>query len=578
MLFVHDDQAEIPDRGEKGRTGADDQADLALPYPFPLIIPCTLRDAAVKHGHLLPREPIADAGDQLGREGDFRDEVDRAARAIKDLGDGPEIDFRLAAARHAVEKAGGEEVRREAFADFRKYLGLIFVQGDRRFLPPQFGGFAVSAGDLLFIKPDKAFSCQGAQKGRGFLEKGAQIAGPHVAAFLEELGEGGLFFSESPLRGGLPVPGDPFFFFRLYGRPIQPVLGDDEACRFKVPDIAIKIRPSGLFPEAAQGKPFRMEGQMRQDLLLARGQPAFPGFVCRGKAQPAVAFHVDPTRKKFPQGLSQRMEVVAGCPFVEGQIPLVKKGFGIGKGDDLPDVLVTGCIGRGLDDEARQAPSAEGNQDPLSHGDSGDQCFGNGVEEGLRGRDGDGYPDKHRAWSSKKNPSSFPKARVTRRDRIAAIPPFGLQGGLLLSLQFFHLLLLHLAVDAQGGYGPRHQTLFRDRTAADIADAKNAIVDPLDGLPHLHDQFSLPVADPKFEIPVRFKGSPVIRVGIILLYTAGHFGYGFSRLLQKFVDLLGQHVSEEFHFFELHSCFLHRCLHLPPLTLGKTSYMMAKNL
>ena len=49
-----------------------------------------------------------DAGDELCREGDLRDKVDRAAVALKDFGDGSEVDLRLAAPRHTVEETGGE--------------------------------------------------------------------------------------------------------------------------------------------------------------------------------------------------------------------------------------------------------------------------------------------------------------------------------------------------------------------------------------------------------------------------------------------------------------------------------------
>ena len=74
--------------------------------------------------------------------------------------------------------------------------------------------------------------------------------------------------------------------------------------------------------------------------------------------------------------------------------------------------------------------------------------------------------------------------------------------------------------------------------------------------------FRLPVADPELEIPVRFEGGPVVGVGIVFLHAAGHLRHGLSRLSQKFVDLLGQHVSEKFDFFRFHRRFLHCAHHL----------------
>ena len=108
MLLIHDDQPEVPYRREEGRTGADDHTDLPPPDPLPLVVPGAPGDAAVEDGDLPLRKPAADAGEELRRQGDLRDEVDRAAVAPEDLGDGLEVDLRLAASRHAVEEAGGE--------------------------------------------------------------------------------------------------------------------------------------------------------------------------------------------------------------------------------------------------------------------------------------------------------------------------------------------------------------------------------------------------------------------------------------------------------------------------------------
>ncbi len=118
VLLIHDDQPEVPDRRKKGRPGADDQTDIAAPEPFPLVIPHAPGDAAVEDGDLPLRKPFADAGEELRREGDLRDEIDRAAAVPKDLIDGLEVNLGLAASRHAMEEERGETSRGEAGPDF----------------------------------------------------------------------------------------------------------------------------------------------------------------------------------------------------------------------------------------------------------------------------------------------------------------------------------------------------------------------------------------------------------------------------------------------------------------------------
>src|SRR4030042_957677 len=76
--------------------------------------------------------------------------------------------------------------------------------------------------------------------------------------------------------------------------------------------------------------------------------------------------------------------------------------------------------------------------------------------------------------------------------------------GRLFPLELFHLFLLHLAVDAEGGHRPGHKPFFGNRSVADLAYPEDAVAPPFDCLLHLEDQLSLPIADPEFELPVRF--------------------------------------------------------------------------
>ena len=133
MLFVHDDQTEVTHRRKEGRPGADDHPDLPPPDPLPLIVPDAPGDAAVDDRDLPLRKPAADAREELRRKGDLRDEVNRAAAAPEDLRDSPEVYLRLAASRHPVEKAGGEDPRGEAAADLFQRGSLRLVQRDVAF-------------------------------------------------------------------------------------------------------------------------------------------------------------------------------------------------------------------------------------------------------------------------------------------------------------------------------------------------------------------------------------------------------------------------------------------------------------
>src|SRR4030042_1531962 len=174
----------------------------------------------------------------------------------------------------------------------------------------------------------------------------------------------------------------------------------------------------------------------------------------------------------------------------------------------------------------------------------------------------------------KKIPLRAPRRRDKEGDRRVENSRLASQeDGRSLPLELFHLLLLHPAVDAEGSYGSGHQPFFGYWPVADIADAEDAVVHPFERLLHLDDQLSLPIADPEFEIPVRFERGAVVGVWIVFLDAAGHFRHGFSRLPQKLVDLLVKHVSEELDFSRCQDRFRHFVHHFLMINLGKLSYM-----
>ena len=110
VFLVHDDQAERLDRRKDGRARADDNARAALANLVPLVMPLAGGQMAVQHRHQrLQRagaEPRLEALDGLRRERNFRHEHDRAFALLQGVGDGLQIDLRLAAAGDAVEEEG----------------------------------------------------------------------------------------------------------------------------------------------------------------------------------------------------------------------------------------------------------------------------------------------------------------------------------------------------------------------------------------------------------------------------------------------------------------------------------------
>ena len=118
VFLVHDDQAERLHRREDGRARADDDPRAALANLVPLVVPLAGGQMAVQHrDQRLQRagtEPRLEALDRLRRERDLRHEDDRALALFQRVGDGLQIDLRLAAAGDAVEgrsRGEGRKVR-----------------------------------------------------------------------------------------------------------------------------------------------------------------------------------------------------------------------------------------------------------------------------------------------------------------------------------------------------------------------------------------------------------------------------------------------------------------------------------
>src|SRR5438876_7562029 len=112
VFLVHNDEAERIDRREDRRARADDDAGTALADLVPLVMPLAGGKMAVQDGdqrlQLPGTEPGLEAFNRLGRQRNFRHEHNGPLALLERVGDGLEIDFRLAAAGGAVkEKSAG---------------------------------------------------------------------------------------------------------------------------------------------------------------------------------------------------------------------------------------------------------------------------------------------------------------------------------------------------------------------------------------------------------------------------------------------------------------------------------------
>ena len=103
MFLVDDDDAHILDGGEDGGARTDGDAGIPFAQTHPLVELLPRGEAAVQDGRLAP-ETGAELEEHLRRQGDLGDEEDRRLALFQNFCDEGEIDLRLSASRHAVEK------------------------------------------------------------------------------------------------------------------------------------------------------------------------------------------------------------------------------------------------------------------------------------------------------------------------------------------------------------------------------------------------------------------------------------------------------------------------------------------
>ena len=105
VLFIEDDATDLLDGREERRARPDGNRRLTAPQPLPVREPLRILQGAMQK-----RDLAGEAGenplDHLRREGDFRDADNCSLPRPHTRRDGAQVDFRLAAAGHAVQEKG----------------------------------------------------------------------------------------------------------------------------------------------------------------------------------------------------------------------------------------------------------------------------------------------------------------------------------------------------------------------------------------------------------------------------------------------------------------------------------------
>ena len=105
MLFVEDDQPQIPHRREYGGARADDDRGITLLDALPFVPPLSGSEPAVHDGNAIPKARAVD-GQSLCRQRNLRHQHDRLAAFPQNAVEDPQKDLRLAARRHSMKQEG----------------------------------------------------------------------------------------------------------------------------------------------------------------------------------------------------------------------------------------------------------------------------------------------------------------------------------------------------------------------------------------------------------------------------------------------------------------------------------------
>ena len=134
VLLVDDDEAEVRERGEDGRTRADHHPRLPERHRHPGVEPLAGGKMTVPDDYLGAEvgEAGAEPADRLRRKRDFRDEEDRGPAFGDDLTNEGHVDLRLAGARDTVQEVRPEGLGIQCLRDGGHCGDLFGIQGMSR--------------------------------------------------------------------------------------------------------------------------------------------------------------------------------------------------------------------------------------------------------------------------------------------------------------------------------------------------------------------------------------------------------------------------------------------------------------
>ena len=113
VFFIHHNQTQIGHGCEHTQTRADDEFGLAFHRAHKIMAARAHRRLAVQHRRLIAKKAAVDAGKQLRREVDFRQQHQDLLPTCQYLGHGGKIHLSFATASDAMQKKGLK------FAQFR---------------------------------------------------------------------------------------------------------------------------------------------------------------------------------------------------------------------------------------------------------------------------------------------------------------------------------------------------------------------------------------------------------------------------------------------------------------------------
>ncbi len=119
MLLVHDDEADVAQRGEDGRAGTNHHTGIATARLLPVAPPLGQAEAGVEDSQGCP-EPSAQVRHQCRGETDFRHQNQHLATRLQGCSRRPQIDLRLA--------GSGDSVQHECAGLSRMHRRLQFVE------------------------------------------------------------------------------------------------------------------------------------------------------------------------------------------------------------------------------------------------------------------------------------------------------------------------------------------------------------------------------------------------------------------------------------------------------------------